>query len=125
MNGNENSGNNNNESQNKNEVVAVDGNKLVVNFALDSYYLSPQDKEQLKAFVTDKKINGLSIVGHTDRQGTEEYNQGLSEKRAQVVYDYFKNELNLNVEMKESGEGELNPISDLPRRNRRTEITIF
>ena len=40
------------------------------------------------------KVQGINLevviaVGHTDSVGTDEYNQGLSERRSRIVYDYL------------------------------------
>lgn len=69
------------------------------------------------------------IVGHTDSVGAEEYNQTLSELRAQAVANPLI-DLGVNPERIESrGEGELNPIADNNTaegraKNRRVEVTI-
>jgi outer membrane protein OmpA-like peptidoglycan-associated protein len=72
----------------------------------------------------------ILIEGDTDNTGTEEYNQKLSERRAQAVADYQKN---LGVDgsrISTVGLGELNPIAsndtDYGReQNRRVEVAIF
>ncbi len=98
---------------------------LTVNFAFDSWKLSKESKEKIKNLVKEQKLVEVSIVGHTDLIGTEKYNQGLSEKRAKAVYNYLVNKLKVDVEIKYSGKGELEPVSDLNRENRRAEIKIL
>ena len=61
-------------------------------FEFASAVLKKESESQLDKFVElyrqfpDMK---LQINGHTDNVGSEEYNQKLSEDRAQSVYDYF------------------------------------
>ncbi|MFO7910910.1 MAG: OmpA family protein [Desulfotignum sp.] len=66
----------------------------------------------------------IEVGGHTDTRGSEEYNQRLSERRAQAV----KNELISNGVMSRRinavGYGESRPISSDHAMNRRVEITI-
>ena len=54
----------------------------------------------------------IEIAGHTDSQGNETYNQGLSERRAQAVADYLiangANAANIFVK----GYGESDPVAD-------------
>jgi outer membrane protein OmpA-like peptidoglycan-associated protein len=45
--------------------------------------------ERNVAKLKDMEFNRVNVIGYTDSKGTEEYNQGLSEKRAQVVRDYL------------------------------------
>ncbi len=83
--------------------------------------------EQLKTFVTVKEIR---ITGHTDSIGTREYNQRLSERRAQAVADYL---IGRGVNPKlisTAGAGEDQPIADngTPEgraKNRRAVIDII
>jgi outer membrane protein OmpA-like peptidoglycan-associated protein len=66
----------------------------------------------------------IEVGGHTDVRGSEEYNQNLSERRAQTV----KNELIQNGVMAQRiravGYGESRPISSDHAMNRRVEIVI-
>ncbi len=62
-------------------------------FAYDKYELSDIGKKTLAKIIELAKqkgeISAINIVGYTDRLGTEEENQVLSEKRANEVGDYF------------------------------------
>jgi OmpA-OmpF porin, OOP family len=63
-------------------------------FDFDRSELKPEALQELQRLVG--QINGLnydqvSIVGHTDRIGTREYNLGLSTRRANAVRDYLVN----------------------------------
>ncbi|MFU8770135.1 MAG: OmpA family protein [Desulfotignum sp.] len=66
----------------------------------------------------------IEVGGHTDTQGSEDYNQRLSERRAEAV----KNELIRNGVMAERinavGYGQTRPISSDHAMNRRVEILI-
>ncbi|WP_149196104.1 OmpA family protein [Luteimonas suaedae] len=78
----------------------------------------------------------VEIAGHTDSVGTDEYNQGLSERRARAVYDYVtSNGIDASRLVGPTGYGESRPIapntnpdgSDNPEgraRNRRTEMNV-
>jgi outer membrane protein OmpA-like peptidoglycan-associated protein len=68
-------------------VSAVD---LSVPFAFDSAELTPQVRDQLGALATALKDPALAgtrfrIAGHTDAQGADDYNQALSERRAEAA----------------------------------------
>ena len=59
-----------------------------VNFAFDSAVLKPSAKEKIDKAVAH--VQGLpdetfELLGHTDSIGTEEYNMGLSQRRADAV----------------------------------------
>ncbi len=61
-------------------------------FDFDRSELKPEARQELDGLVG--QINGLnfdqiSIVGHTDRIGTRDYNLGLSTRRANAVRDYL------------------------------------
>ncbi|MCH1627688.1 OmpA family protein [Ferdinandcohnia quinoae] len=72
----------------------------------------------------------LSIYGHTDNQGELDYNQSLSEKRANKVKRYVENKVNpekVNIETK--GFGQTKPIVTNDTKegqaiNRRVEIIV-
>jgi outer membrane protein OmpA-like peptidoglycan-associated protein len=57
--------------------------------------LLPAGKAELDALVTRLQdgyveIEKITLVGHTDRLGSDEYNQRLSEQRAQTVRQYLQ-----------------------------------
>ncbi|EMN7343594.1 OmpA family protein [Vibrio parahaemolyticus] len=64
-------------------------------FAFDKFKIREADATSLDAFIRD--IQGLSgritIVGHTDYKGSNEYNDVLSLRRAQSVAAYLKQQL--------------------------------
>jgi len=71
----------------------------------------------------------VSIIGHTDARGTSEYNQRLSETRANVVAKYLRSKgVNLG-RIKVYGMGEDQPVADNQTeggraKNRRVEFVI-
>lgn len=71
----------------------------------------------------------LTIVGHTDNVGTNQYNQTLSENRAQAVNDYLRNKGVLVQRLVFLGRGETMPrasnaTEEGRRLNRRVEIIV-
>jgi outer membrane protein OmpA-like peptidoglycan-associated protein len=100
-----------------------------ITFAFDSAEIRPDS-----AGVLDELFRGLQsesgsilIEGHTSSEGTDEYNQGLSERRAQaVVADLVRRGLTKN-RLAAAGIGERQPIAsnnDESGRslNRRVEV---
>ncbi len=72
----------------------------------------------------------LSIEGHTDSQGAEQFNQTLSEQRATSVKQYLTNQKILASRLKILGYGESRAIADNATANgralnRRVEIQII
>lgn len=71
----------------------------------------------------------LSLEGHTDSQGDDDYNQKLSEKRAQSVKKYLVGKGIEEARIKAVGYGETKPIADNAtaegrEKNRRVEFII-
>ncbi len=72
----------------------------------------------------------VEVAGHTDSIGTDEYNQSLSERRAQVVYGYLtSNGIDASRLIGPVGYGESRPIdtndtAEGRQRNRRTELVV-
>lgn len=72
----------------------------------------------------------ILITGHTDFDGTEEYNQSLSERRAKSVSDYSMGQGVISTRLSVIGLGELEPVAtnetiEGKQLNRRVEIAIF
>ncbi len=64
-----------------------------VYFEYDSYQLTHESKEMLSqaaSFLKRAKNITLSIQGHCDERGSDDYNMSLGEKRAKVVIEYLK-----------------------------------
>ena len=67
---------------------------LLANFEFNSDQLTQAARENLDQFakaIKDPRLAGskFEIDGHTDAVGPEEYNQGLSERRADAVVSYL------------------------------------
>jgi outer membrane protein OmpA-like peptidoglycan-associated protein len=67
---------------------------LYVNFAFDSAELTSDARitlDRLGAALRDQRLDGFTfmIAGHTDAKGSAEYNQKLSERRAEAVRQYL------------------------------------
>jgi OOP family OmpA-OmpF porin len=109
-----------------------------VNFDFDRSELRPEGRAELDRLVSDMSgINAtqLDAVGHTDSIGTEAYNQGLSERRANSVATYLTGQGVNPAIISARGVGELQPIapnknpdgSDNPEgraQNRRVDIAV-
>jgi OOP family OmpA-OmpF porin len=67
------------------------------------------DAEIASKFGTCSRTDSVLITGHTDRIGTRQYNQKLSEKRAGTVAAYLKSRNSL-LNVQTSGAGESQPV---------------
>jgi outer membrane protein OmpA-like peptidoglycan-associated protein len=101
-------------------------------FDFDKATLRPENRELLSRLAGIFLVSHgyrLQIYGYTDDIGTDEYNQGLSERRAQAVHDYLaKSGIPLDM-MTTKGFGKSSPrvkASSLEarERNRRVEIGV-
>jgi outer membrane protein OmpA-like peptidoglycan-associated protein len=85
--------------------------------------------QQVAQALTESKGAPLVIEGHTDNQGSDTFNQSLSERRAQAVKDYLvKSGYDANL-IQVSGMGEAAPVADNASaegraNNRRVEIIV-
>jgi outer membrane protein OmpA-like peptidoglycan-associated protein len=72
----------------------------------------------------------LMVVGHTDATGTDEYNQGLSERRAQSAASFLTQSGMNPGQIQTLGLGESEPVADNEtaagrQENRRVEVAIY
>jgi outer membrane protein W/outer membrane protein OmpA-like peptidoglycan-associated protein len=84
-------------------------------FDFDSAELRPESLTELERVVTfmgDVPFAKALVEGHTDSVGTEEYNQGLSDRRAKAVFDYLTSRGVDPARLSSIGHGELKPIAD-------------
>jgi len=71
----------------------------------------------------------LTVVGHTDNVGSNDYNQKLSERRAHAVAQYLEGKKVDPIRLGVSGKGEAQPIASNNsesgrQQNRRVEIYV-
>lgn len=101
-------------------------------FAFDSAELSADGERELTNLVTrlnsSAEISTIAVVGHADSTGANDYNQSLSERRAETVRQFLQASLS-SGDVKTSGLGETAPVADNStatgrQRNRRVEVSI-
>jgi OOP family OmpA-OmpF porin len=73
------------------QKITLDSNVL---FDFDKAVLKPEGKTAIDSQVVGKlaqvqKLEVVLLTGHTDRLGSDAYNQKLSEQRANAVRDYL------------------------------------
>ena len=110
---------------------------LIVNmsdvlFDFNKYTLKPEAREKLA------KVSGillaypnlkLQVEGYTDNIGSDEYNQKLSEERADGVRDYLVSQSVAEAGISAQGYGKTHPIADNSTnsgraQNRRVELVV-
>ena len=64
--------------------------------------------DKIKGFTT---LNEVTVTGHTDRIGSDKYNQKLSERRANAVRDYMIGKGLDGSKIKAEGKGETQPLT--------------
>ena len=104
---------------------------LEINFDYNSAAVTPKAEPQLNSLgkaLTGKELAGSVIMlgGHTDAKGSDEYNQGLSERRAETVkrflIDHYKIPAANLVTAGYGKKGPKNPNDLYAAENRRVEI---
>lgn len=101
-------------------------------FPLNSSYLTDRAKEELDKLLVvlnNDGVNTLIVKGHTDATGTEEYNQWLSERRAESVKNYLVANGFSKGGITTEGYGQSQPIApnnttEGRQKNRRVELVI-
>ena len=97
-------------------VTQVASIKLMVNFGFDSSKVEERyfsDLAELAAFLQRFEDVYVDIEGHTDSVGPEDYNQALSQRRAQAVVDLLVNEHGIApARLQAKGFGESRPVAD-------------
>jgi outer membrane protein OmpA-like peptidoglycan-associated protein len=99
----------------------------------DSAAVKPAARENLRKLVTSlEKYPGTNVVlvGHTDADGADAYNQTLSERRATAAADYLVTQGVARARIDATGRGESEPVASNDSasgkaQNRRVEIAIF
>lgn len=111
-------------------VVTFDSGIL---FGFDSDQLSPAARENLRNLAESLQRHPhteVLLVGHTDSVGSDSYNQGLSERRAQSAASYLTSIGLPSSRIRSTGRGKTEPIASNDteagrQENRRVEVAIF
>lgn len=90
--------------------------KSDVLFNFNKSTLKPEGQQALDQLYSqlsnlDPKDGSVVVLGFTDRIGSDAYNQGLSEKRAQSVVDYLISKGIPSDKISARGMGESNPVT--------------
>ena len=102
-------------------------------FPYDSDVLLPAARANLDALANSLQKypnSSLTIVGHTDSDGSDSYNQALSERRARSASAYLQSRGVAAGRLTAVGKGEVEPIAtnateEGKARNRRVEVAIY
>ena len=102
-------------------------------FKTGSSELSPSAKENIASLakiLNKYEDTNIIIEGDTDSEGSIEFNQKLSERRARAVADYTKSLGVVGTRISTMGRGETNPVASNETvegraQNRRVEVAIF
>ncbi|MBB6124567.1 OmpA family protein [Sphingobium subterraneum] len=118
--------------------VIRDGDNLLlrmpsgITFATDDANVQPQFRptlDQVASTLSQYPKTYIDVYGHTDSDGSDAYNQGLSERRAQSVAGYLSSHGVQSARLATRGFGETQPVADNTTAdgkaaNRRVEIRI-
>lgn len=110
-------------------VISLEG----VHFDFDKSTLRPEAMvilDNAAGLLTTHERVVVEVAGHTDSVGTEEYNQKLSERRANSVQDYLVSKGIKASRLSARGYGEVQPVAtndtaEGRQANRRVELIIL
>ena len=102
-------------------------------FDYDSATVKPAARQNLRNLATSlEKYPGTNVVlvGHTDADGSDNYNQGLSERRAAAAASFLASQGVPRARIDATGRGESEPVASNDTasgkaQNRRVEVAIF
>jgi outer membrane protein OmpA-like peptidoglycan-associated protein len=102
-------------------------------FPFDSASLKPEARDNLHELAQSLRDNARTdvlIVGHTDATGRDEYNEGLSRRRASAAASFLGGQGVTRDRLRTEGRGESEPVASNDdesgrQRNRRVEVAIY
>lgn len=124
-------------SENKYKLTETEINELLgmpatrnIYFDFASSEVAPSSIELINFLASKlqtKRQYHIELIGHTDKEGTDEFNQTLSEDRAESVAKYFENYGIDSLRIQTTGVGETQPLvaegtAEEIAKNRRVEI---
>ncbi|MGE8484366.1 OmpA family protein [Pseudomonas sp. FP1740] len=113
----------------KSEIITLSSSVL---FAYNKSELTPAARSELDSLMPKLQsadVVSVKVVGHTDSQGSDAYNQKLSERRASSVAAYLLSRGLAPNKLTSEGKGESQPVADNDTeegraQNRRVELHI-
>ena len=118
-------------------VVPIEvGSSIILNnifFDTDKAILRDEsfpELDRLLAIFDDVPTLKVEVAGHTDSDGSDEYNEGLSDRRANAVRDYLVSKGIPEDQIVAKGYGEVQPIAtndtdEGKQLNRRVEFVVL
>lgn len=109
-------------------------NSVSVPFGFNKYMLTPEARQDLDKMADQVKGNKrffIAVEGYTDKTGPAQYNEQLSQHRADSVVEYLVGHHDIPVyRIHRVGLGEQNPVDngrsrDARAKNRRVEVKVF
>jgi outer membrane protein OmpA-like peptidoglycan-associated protein len=102
-------------------------------FPFDSAELTSEARSNLRKLADSLQAEArtnVMILGHTDSDGSDSYNQQLSERRGRSAEDYLSSLRVASSRLGSRGRGEAEPIASNGteagrRQNRRVEVAIY
>jgi len=102
-------------------------------FPYDSAELTSEARSNLRKLADSLQAEArtnVMILGHTDSNGSDSYNQQLSERRGRSAEDYLSSLRVASSRLVSRGRGEAEPIAsngteEGRRQNRRVEVAIY
>ena len=84
-------------------------------FEFDKAVLRPEGRAKLDELATrlaDARVDRIEVVGHADRIGSEQYNENLSQRRAEAVQQYLSQTAHVDPQQVQAeGRGEADPVT--------------
>jgi len=83
-------------------------------FGFNKAELTPAGEQKLDELAKSAQganVDKVALIGHADRIGSEDYNQQLSEERAQAVADYLKQKGVDSTRLQVEGRGKSEPVT--------------
>ena len=110
-------------------IVLTLGDVLFTSGRADLKAGAESNLNRLVAFLTQNPDRKVEIEGHTDNVGSDDYNQDLSQRRADSVRSFLMQQGIDSGRIVASGKGEQRPVADNEseggrQQNRRVEVII-
>ncbi len=110
-------------------LVLTLGDVLFTSGRADLKVGATSNLDRLVAFLNQNPNRNVEIEGHTDSVGTDDYNQALSQRRADSVRSFLVRQGVSGTRLSASGMGEHRPVAENEsasgrQQNRRVEIII-